>query len=207
MPYTNLSRSDRRVIAMLLGAGMSQADIGRELQRSKGTISREIARNSIGRGKQREYVGAAAHELATSRRKEASLRKTKLIESSLLSYVKAKLKLQWSPEQISGRLKQSHAQDSSQRISHVSIYKWIRQDREQGGGYHKHLRQSKRRRRRKKGSLANYFSVPGKVSIKDRPQIVERRQRIGDWERSGSRQRRQVLFGDACRTQDWISDF
>ena len=182
MPYTNLTKSDRRVIAMLLTAGMSQSDIGREIQRSKGTISREIARNSIGRGKRREYVGAAAHELAAQRRKEASLRKTKLTESALLGYVKAKLKLQWSPEQIAGRLKQTMTHDLSRRISHVSIYSWIRQDRKNGGAYHKHLRQSKRRRRRKKGSLANYFSVPDKVSIKDRPQIVDRRQRMGDWE-------------------------
>ena len=182
MPYTNLSKSDRRVIAMLLAAGMSRADIGRELHRSKGTISREISRNSILRGKQREYVGAAAHELATNRRKAASSRKTKLVDSLLLGYVKAKLKLQWSPEQISGRLKQTQTQDSSQRISHVSIYHWIQQDRENGGTYFKHLRQSKRRRRRKKTSLAKYFSVPGKVSIKDRPEVVERRKRIGDWE-------------------------
>ena len=182
MPYTNLTKSDRRVIAMLLAAGMSLSDIGRELQRSKGTISREIARNSIQRGRQRQYIGAAAHELAIDRRKQASSRKTKLVDSSLLGYVKAKLKLQWSPEQISGRLKQTKTHDSSQRISHVSIYNWIRQDRENGGTYYKHLRQSKRRRRRKKGSLAKYFSVPDKVSIKDRPQIVERRQRIGDWE-------------------------
>lgn len=183
MPHQHLTKYERESIARMWYAGMSLREIGEELGRNKSTISREIRRNSTGEGNSCKYVGVVAHELASERRSSASQgRCGKIQKHGMLRYVKSKLALQWSPEQISGRLNEQRGQDLSRRISHVSIYKWIAQDRANGGQYYRQLRQSNRRRRRKKGSLAKHFAIEGKVSIDDRPKIVERRDRVGDWE-------------------------
>ena len=52
----------------------------------------------------------------------------------LLAYVKEKLIEKWSPEQIAGRLTLDHATIEQMRVSHTSIYRWIKADRREGGG-------------------------------------------------------------------------
>ena len=183
MPYQQLSRLEREAIAKFWYAGMSLSEIGDLLERNKGTISREIARNSHGHGTNRKYVGRKAHDQSVSRRRHAQQgRRRKLLSGRLKSYVRKKLSLEWSPEQISGRLGIDAREDSCCRISHVTIYSWLREDRSSGGAYWQHLRQSRRRRRKKHGSSQKNFVIHGKVSIEARPEIVDLRSRLGDWE-------------------------
>jgi IS30 family transposase len=92
--------------------------------------------------------------------------------------VEEKLKLQWSPEQISGRLKIERAT----RISHETIYKHIWSDKRKGGFLYKHLRHhGKKYNHRSKGS-AGRGCIPNRVDIDQRPPIVEEKIRVGDWE-------------------------
>jgi len=54
-------------------------------------------------------------------------------------------------------------------------------DKRSGGDLHKHLRCQKKRRKR----IGNYDrrgKIPNQVSIDERPEIVYRRERLGDWE-------------------------
>ncbi len=84
---------------------------------------------------------------------------------------------QWSPEQISFRLRQ----EQQQSISPESIYLYIWRDKSAGGDLWTHLRQQKKRRKRY-GSNDRRGVIAGRVSIDERPGIVDERSRIGDWE-------------------------
>jgi len=88
------------------------------------------------------------------------------------------LKRQWSPEQISGRLKK----DGHLRISHESIYRFIWRDKRRGGSRFKLLRQAGKKRRKRYGTYDSRGRLAGKRSISERPAAVEDRNEIGHWE-------------------------
>jgi IS30 family transposase len=95
----------------------------------------------------------------------------------LISKIEKGLRLQWSPEQISGRLKREGFY-----ISHETIYKYVWKDKRQGGSLYKELRhQGKKYNKRSKGT-AGRGCIPGRVDIDKRPSVVEEKTRLGDWE-------------------------
>jgi IS30 family transposase len=96
----------------------------------------------------------------------------------LREYVRKKLQQYWSPEQICGRIQKEHRTD----ISVITIYNWIYRDRDAGGEFYKHLRQSHRRRRKRRVGEDRRGQMPGRRMIDERPDVVNERQRIGDWE-------------------------
>ena len=135
----------------------------------KSSVSRELKRN---RG-QRGYRPQQAHELATARRQKAVPRLT----TEAWNIVESLLRQDWSPEQISGRLKK----EQRIRISHEWIYQHILVDKQASGDLYKHLRCQKQRRKRygtynRRGKLLNCHS------IEERPALVNHRKRLGDWE-------------------------
>jgi IS30 family transposase len=135
----------------------------------KTTISRELRRNCGQRG----YRHKQAHFKALSRRNHRTAR----ILQETWDLIEAKLRLDWSPEQISGWLWRNQAV----RVSHEWIYKYILADKLTGGDLYRHLRCQKKRRKCY-GSYDWRGILPNRVSIEERPDIVEQRQRIGDWE-------------------------
>lgn len=182
MGYQHLSLAEREVIYRMRFAGHTLAEIAEETGRHRGTISRELRRNRIP-GSSRNYSPSYAMETARRRRIQGRNRLRRKIQCrSILRYVKARLQREWSPEQIAGRMKRERGRDVSHRISHVSIYRWLREDKASGGAFSKHLRQASRQRRSRYGSQTKRFHVSGKVSIEQRPKVVDRRSRIGDWE-------------------------
>ncbi|HIG53464.1 MAG TPA: IS30 family transposase [Candidatus Handelsmanbacteria bacterium] len=87
------------------------------------------------------------------------------------------LRHEWSPEQIAGWL----GRNEHFSISHERIYQHIRRDRDRGGRLHTHLRQQQPPKR-VSSKTAYKGSIPHRVSIDDRPDIVDEKTRIGDWE-------------------------
>jgi len=168
--YAQLTREQRYQIEALLKTGHNQTMIAKVLSAHKSTISRELKRNHGLRG----YRPKQAHEKAMQRRHEKSKTRIPLTTWVL---VNALIKQDWSPEQISIRLLME--QDIS--ISHESIYLHIYQDKYQGGNLHKHLRCQKKRRKRY-GKQDRRGHIPNRVSIDERPAIVNNKSRIGDWE-------------------------
>ena len=167
--YTQLTREQRYQLSALLKMGHSQTEIAEVIGMHKSTISRELRRN---RG-QRGYRPKQAHYMAKERHKKPAPR----IQVETWELIESKLREDWSPEQISGRLKR----DKDIQVSHESIYLYILADKRAGGNLHKHLRCQNKRRKRY-GSYDRRGKLPNRVSIDERPGIVERRQRIGDWE-------------------------
>ena len=176
MSYQRLALSDRYQIHALKKSGRGVREIARVLGRPASTVSRELKNNSGWKG----YDPGPAHLLSTSRKKEKPTQSC-LIQGKLEQYVRSKLILDWSPEQISGRLKDAKKID----LSYSSIYRFIYRDARKGGILWEHLRtQRKKRKNRKKSILASNFNVLKDVrSIDQRAKIVDRKQRIGDLER------------------------
>jgi len=154
--YTQLTREQRYQLSALLKMGHSQTEIAEVIGMHKSTI----------RPKQ-------AHYMANERRNKPVRR----IQVETWELIESKLRDDWSPEQISGRLKR----DKDIQVSHESIYLYILADKRAGGDLHKHLRCQNKRRKRY-GSYDRRGKMPNRVSIDERPGIVDRRQRIGDWE-------------------------
>lgn len=168
--YTQLTREERYQIYALKKEGHTQAVIARNLGRSPSTISRELRRNQGQRG----YRPKQAHTLACNRHK---LRTEQRIAASTWRRVEQLLHEDWSPEQISGWL----AKEEGISISHEWIYHYVYRDKRRGGDLHTHLRCQKPRRKRY-GSYDQRGQIRNRISIDERPAIVDERKRIGDWE-------------------------
>ena len=186
MPYHHLTGDEREVISKMHFAGYSRAAIGRELNRDKGTISRELDRN----GEQYDdhasvrYNSHWAHRKSIVRRQESRRQLPRKLRNRhrLLRYVKEKLARKWSPEQIAGRMRVDYRRIRVMRISHQTIYAWLRQDKASGGSWYQHLRWSRKKRRKKYGSQLHKLKIRDRVSITQRPKAVDDRRRYGDWE-------------------------
>jgi len=168
MGYTQLTREQRYQIHALLKMEHSQTEIAETLGVDRSTISRELQRN---RG-QRGYRPKQAHQFALQRRKKARKR----ITADIWKLVEERLRQDWSPEQIAGRFKEEGIE-----ISHERIYQYIYADKRVGGNLWKHLRCQKKRRKRV-GDYDRRGKIPNRKSIEERPEVVEQRTRLGDWE-------------------------
>ena len=121
--YTHPTPEERYYIRARLKAGDSRSEVARSLGRSRSTVSRELKRNSGLRG----YRPKQAQRLADARH-AARLRGVRLTED-VKSQVIAKLRGDWSPEQISGRLRM----EGGAWVSHETIYRLVWSDKRAGG--------------------------------------------------------------------------
>ena len=120
------------------------------------------------------YRPEQAHRLAQNRKKERD--RTRIPESTW-ARVEQLLREDWSPEQISGWL----TREEGVSVSHERIYQHVYEDKRRGGDLHRHLRCQKPRRKRY-GHYDRRGQIRERVSIDERPEVVEARSRIGDWE-------------------------
>jgi IS30 family transposase len=182
MPYTHLTEQERVCIFHCQGR-VHQAELARRLGRHPATILRELKRfrrNPIW-PYYHYYLPDQAHRFAReTRQRKRGMRWTRY--RPLLCYVRQKLKEEWSPEQIAGRLPQFFPDDPRMRVSHSSIYRWIRANRKEGGDLWKHLRQSSKKRRKPYGTGPRRSRIPDRISIDQRPSRANRRAEIGHWE-------------------------
>ena len=92
--------------------------------------------------------------------------------------IEAKLRqMRWSPEQISGWLR-----DQGIKLSHERIYQMIWQDKRDGGNLWRSLRRHGKRYNKRAGKNAGRGLIPNRTDISERPAIVARKARLGDWE-------------------------
>ena len=182
-----LTLYERTIIEVRYRDGYSMRDIAKELDRNVSTISREIdgkPPNGIGK-----YIADVAHRKALKRiENRGNISKVKK-KRKLKEYIVRKLKLGWSPEQISLRLFIDYPKDKTVHISYESIYQYIYSQINSNGKVKKNCEElriylpRKRKKRMKKGfrQVRKLYQI--KVpSIDDRPEVVDKRKRIGDWE-------------------------
>lgn len=172
--YHHLTYETRCQIYILLQRGDSQAQISRQLNVHKSTISREISRNS---GK--HCYGHKLADAKTKQRRTFANSCPRKMHSKTIALVEEKLALQWSPEQISGWCSIHHP---DLKVSHETIYKHIRLDKIKGGQLFIHLRHRGKKYNKRINGKAGRGYLPNRVGIEERPKIVNAKIRIGDWE-------------------------
>lgn len=168
--YKQLTSEQRYTISVLLSKGLKKKEIAEAIGVSNSTITRELQRNSSKRG---VYKWEIAQKQAEKRSKRTPGNRaiSKAIWSSVKHYL---VDEQWSPEQISGHL----AKDGI-KISHETIYAWIREDKRNRGTLYKHLRH--RLKHRKKYVGAGRSCIINRKSIHERPAEADGK-RFGDLE-------------------------
>jgi IS30 family transposase len=181
MSYTHLALEERYVIYHLVLYGLSLREIGRRLNRHHVTISREIKRNRPTYADDAVYWHEAAQKYADLRKRSPRhcIRQSNV---KLVRYVKCKLRHDWSPEEIAGRLVIDYPNNGLMRISPEAIYQWVYSDAIQGGDLYTHLRRHHKKRRKQRRYGSGRGLIPGRVGISERPEVVDTRQRFGDWE-------------------------
>ena len=185
MKYLHFSIEERESLQYMWWDRKSIRSIAKALNRSPSSVSRELKRNFP--DCRNTYTPRVAQDKALTKRKSRG-RTDRLKDETTRAYVVEHLKKGWSPEQIAGRLPKIHPSHS---ISHEAIYQYIyAQVHREGHGYIKPGREDLRiylkrrhKRRGQKGmrTVQRVFRPKG-PSIDDRPAIVARRRRIGDWE-------------------------
>ena len=176
MSHIQFNRDRRVELAVLLNAGKNQVQCARILGMTRPNVCLEINRNKDDDG---IYRGGHAHKRYLERRKETKYKERKIENDTVLRrYIVKKLKTYWSPEQIAGRLKK---EKGFTHICHETIYAWVYLKRPD---MVKYLRHQKSKYRRKRGSHARIqHNKAMKIRrIDERPQIVEERERVGDFE-------------------------
>ncbi len=169
MKYKQLTSEQRYAIYLGLKEGTSKKDIALRIGVHLSTLYRELERNKNKRG---GYSWRPAHEMAGERKERLPGNRStpQWIKQKVLELIRE----DWSPKQISGYLKKHE----NIAISHETIYKWIRKDKQNGGELYKHCRHRLKHRKRPVGSAKN---IPNRTSIRERPEEVDG-SRFGDFE-------------------------
>jgi IS30 family transposase len=182
--YKQLGQEQRYVIDRLLRQGKSQKEIADVLGYHKSTISRELRRNTPKRGRGAGVYNSERAQMKAQRRHQNKNKLVTFTDEMRRQIVKQLTVEKLSPELITAMGRR----DNANFVSHETIYQWIwamkhshkRQDRP-----YQHLYKELKHgcRRRKRGNYhENRGCIPNRVSIENRPAIVEKRKRIGDVE-------------------------
>ena len=174
MRIKQLTLKERYHIWTSLKRGDSQKEIAESIGVHPSTISREIQRNKD--KTTHEYHYAFADSKASNR--QQSKEKYTAITSKIKAYIKSKLKEDWSPEQIAGRMKR----DKGFSICHETIYRYIYHNKSRGGRLYKYLRHKNKKYHNRSHTYQRRGIIIDRVSIDKRPKIVEKKNRIGDFE-------------------------
>lgn len=170
--YNQLSFKERCLIEFMRREGKSTREIGKLLKRSAGTISREFKRNT----REERYEAISAQGWSEIKNSTCLYRK-RIRDEELRSYIEEKLKIGWSPELISGRIKVDGKLES---VSHETIYQWIYREAPE---YREYLtRRHRKRWPKRRNKKAKRIHIPSRVNIRERPEHVNRREEFGHWE-------------------------
>ena len=173
--YKHLTYAQRCQIPALLKRKIPKGIIAHDLGIHRSTLTREINRNSGLRG----YRHKQAQRKSDKRRALACSRSSLKMTPDLIVAVRFVLENeQWSPDQISGSFKRNKIAN----ISAQTIYRHIWSDKRSGGKLYENLRHRGKKYNKRGAKNAGRGLIPGRVDIEQRPDIVEEKERLGDWE-------------------------
>lgn len=174
MNYEHIESEERYAIAAMRGQYIKISEIARRLGRHRSTIYRELKRNaSVHDG---QYRASHACQKASGRQKRS--KRNMRYKRPQFSRIERLIRKELSPDQVVGR----HVLEGQPVMSHETIYKWIWLDKKNGGTLWQSLRGACKQRRKRYAANDSRGRLAGKKMIGERPAVVERRSRIGDWE-------------------------
>jgi len=167
----HLTIEQRYEISAYLKCKKSKTDIAKALGVNKSTLSRELKRNTTKTGK---YSPKFAQQLSKERKERfcVNRRFTDDVQRFIVQKITDE---QWSPEQIEGYCKK----ENIPMVSHERIYQYIRLDKAMGGELHTHMRHKLKHRKRPVGK---FIPIKNRVSIEERSDVINNKERFGDWE-------------------------
>jgi IS30 family transposase len=176
--FRHLNQKDREQIDVLCRKGYTCADIAKQVGCHTSTVWREINRNS---SVQHDVYIAHTAQSKTLERRSRCAKKSKFDDPIIVNYITEKIKLEWSPEQIAGRLEKDYPRLS---ISHEAIYDYLYS---LADPLRKQLivclrRHHPARKKRSKFRAIRKTKILNRVGIEDRPSIVNERIQPGHWE-------------------------
>jgi len=180
MSFKHFTPENRNELSILLQAGFKQVEIAKLLNKTPSAVCQELQRNPA--DTKMGYDARIAKENTKKRRIEANKRFRKIENSIWIkAYVIRNTKKYWSPEQISGRIKEKWPDKIERHISKDSVYEFIYEKRKD---LVKYLRYQKGKYRRRYGTRIRekQREEQKKKRIDKRPEEVEIKARIGDWE-------------------------
>ena len=171
--YKQLTYEQRIRLEVLLKKGIKKKEIAEEITIDRITLYREINRNKQKRG---GYNAKWAQQLAEERKERFTC--PRKLSLRIKNTIEEKLNQEWSPEQITGYCKSK----GIDMVSHQTIYGFINENKQQGGELFKKLRIASKPYRKKYGKPDYRGKIPNRVSIEQRPELVNKKERYGDWE-------------------------
>lgn len=189
----HITTIERQQIFLHKENGYSPTAIAKMLDRDRSTIYRELKRNSV----KNEYHPEKADLKAWQRWKYRKHYMKKIRQNDKLEqFIREKLILEhWSPEAVAGVWNQ----ENEITIAPLTIYKYIRSGF--GSGLHQYL-YYKRKKPRKRRSKTKKELIPNRSWIEARPEIVEKKERLGDYESDlivSTKDDKTVLLTTLCR--------
>ena len=183
MKHTKLTLPERKLIAAWIKEGISKRECAKRLDRNHSTVIRELKRNPFKKG---IYEPLHAQVKADKRKKNAWEKgKHPLKNKDIFKYVIKKLRKGWSPEMISGRLREvDHKDDTHWQICAESIYAFIYSDHPKAKdlALWEYLRRKQKKRKKQTGRSVHRLKIPDRVSIHNRPKAIDERSEFGHWE-------------------------
>ena len=170
--YSILSPEERGEIMIGRRNNESIRSIARRLKRNQSVVSREIKNNSTEDGKYQCYWAQKRSE----RRRRHSRHRERIADLHIRGYVREKLEIGWSPEQIAGRIS---LEMPGKQISYESIYLYIFKKERTLTQY---LQCGRKRRRKRIHTRTKRVLIPDRVGIEHRPEQANTRQQYGHWE-------------------------
>lgn len=172
----NLTFYDRQKLEYWLRTKQSLRAVARVMRRDHSVLVRELNRNANGdRNKYRADIAQKLFEKRVHKQHRGKLDKC----PELKQHVLEKLKEDWSPDVIAGKLKLSGRKET---ISRESIYHYIYEKSGRFEGWYKYLQQGKKKRQKRYGRKSSKLCIPERISIHERPKYIAERKRYGDWE-------------------------
>ncbi|MDP0588104.1 MAG: IS30 family transposase [Candidatus Endonucleobacter bathymodioli] len=168
--YQQLTYEQRCQTSALKNSGCTQREVAKIIGVSQPTVSRELARNTGDRGYRHKQAQAKDIQ-----RRQTAVKPTKMTPAMII-VIEAKLRIEWSPEQVSGWL----LDDQEKLISHETIYRHIWADKQAGGDIYTHLRRQDKKYDKRRNGKSTRGQIKNRVSIDERPSIVDDKSRIGD---------------------------
>lgn len=171
---SHLTKEQRYTICTMLQSGYTQSEIARVINKDKSVVSRELRRNADARSGQ--YRDDLAHRKYLKRQEYKA--KPRTFTPEVADYVRDKLRLKYSPEQIAGAAKTN----GDTCVSHERIYQFIWKDKRQKGSLYLDLRNRGRHYKKRSVIYDKRGTIPNRTDISQRPPEVELRERFGDLE-------------------------
>jgi len=175
---SHLTAAERGKIEVLLQDNYTNNQIAKRIGKDKSTIGREIKRGLDGKGIYHTWIAQSSYEENRQESRQIPILDNP-VNHRLRSRVVDCLQKGWNPVTISGRLKK----EGHQSVSAETIYNWIYTSSwAKEEKLYQYLRQGKKKRTKNQGRSSHRSKIPNRVSIHKRPEVVNQRTRLGDWE-------------------------